>query len=82
MDIHNPIRADFRYIRKLLDISFSGQVEHNPKEYLRVTNAFQKMGGSWEKLFLGSPKDLELLRNLLKIAVKKGFITKAYKWED
>jgi hypothetical protein len=65
-----------------METMFGGKVEHVPQEYLVISRAFKNMGGSWERLFLGSVDDFALLKKLLKIAFKKGFLTKGYKWED
>jgi len=73
----DPSRADHRFIRyQLKEFLGSKPIHHNPAEYDRVALAFARAGGSWERLFRGSTQDVVLLRRLLKLAIKKGFISK------
>ena len=73
----DPSRADHRFIRyQLKEFLSKKPVEHRPDEYDRVSRAFARAGGSWERLFKGSVRDIVLLRRLLKIAIQQGFITK------
>jgi hypothetical protein len=51
-----------------------------PKELDRVAHVFEKAGGSWEKLTKGSVDDFDLMRRVIKVAVKKGYISKSPKW--
>ena len=39
-----------------------------------------RSGGSWERVFGGSIEDMVLLKKAVKIAVKKGAITKKPQW--
>lgn len=73
----DPSRADHRFIRYQLK-EFLGKhpVEHRPKEYDQISRAFARAGGSWERIFRGSVRDIVLLRRLLKLAVKEGILTK------
>jgi hypothetical protein len=80
LDPLKPSRADYRLIRKLLDSSFSGKVLHVQGEYGLIAKVFAKAGGSWERIFKGSSKDIGLLKRVLKVAYKKGFLTKASQW--
>jgi hypothetical protein len=80
IDPLKPSRADYRLIRKLLDSSFSGKVLHTERSYDLIVRVFQRAGGSWEKLFLGSGDDLYLLKQVLKVAFKKGYLPKAPDW--
>lgn len=76
-------RADYRMIKKIMQMSLDGKVEHVPAEYDRITRVFAKAGGSWERLFNGgSPSDLSLLKQVIKVAYKKGFLTKKYQWDE
>mgnify|MGYP006995568786 CR=1 FL=1 len=75
-----PIRADHRYIRRLLDIQYSGKVEHVPEGYNRIAEVFSKAGGSWERLFDGSTKDGDLLKRCIKVAVAQGILPAPGKW--
>ena len=78
----DPSRADHRFIRYQIK-NFLGKkqpVMHIPAEYDRVARVFHKAGGSWERVFQGSARDIVLLRRILKIAIKQGFITKQPKF--
>lgn len=76
-----PSRADYRFIKKVLTSTYGGKVEHVPEEFERVCEVFQKAGGSWAKLFLGSSKDTSLLKKILRVAYKKGYLTKSPEWK-
>ena len=77
----DPVRADHRMIRYMLTTFFRAKrPEHDPEEYDRVSNVFALMGGSWERIFKGSVKDIDLLKKCLKVALSKGVISKAPKW--
>lgn len=80
IDPLKPSRADYRLIRKILDSSFPGKVLHTEDSYELLVRVFQKAGGSWEKLFLGSSDDMSLLKTVLKVAFKKGHLPKAPDW--
>jgi len=75
-----PLRADHRFLKKVLAISLGGKVEHVPAELDRISQVFQKAGGRWSRLFQGSPRDFHLLRKVVKVAYDKGYLTKKYKW--
>ena len=76
-------RADYRMIKKIMQMSLDGKVEHVPAEYERILRVFSKAGGSWQRLFQGgSPKDMALLKLVIKVAYKKGFLTKKHKWNE
>jgi len=75
--VESPIRADHRVIRRLLTATYGGDVTPKGDEYLKVASVFAKAGGSWEKLFLGSAKDLGLLKRVLRVAYKTGHLTKS-----
>jgi hypothetical protein len=80
LDPLKPSRADYRLIRKLLESSYSGKVQHTDKAYSLIVRVFQRAGGSWERVFLGSSRDLGLLKRVLKVAFKTGHIPKATQW--
>ena len=80
MDQINPLKASHRFIRKLLEVGHGGKVTHFPKEYEFVSSIFRKAGGSWERVFQGSPDDVCLLKKVLKMAVQKKYITPAAQW--
>lgn len=75
-----PSRADHRFIKKVMESSFE-EAEHVPKEFNLIIAVFKKAGGSWERIFRGSVDDIVLLKKIIKIALKKGRITKKPKWE-
>jgi len=78
---HVPPRADQRFILKLVQISLGDKVEHRPSEFERISRVFSRMGGSWERIFRGgSPEDVNLLKRILKAAVKHGYLTKKEGW--
>jgi len=76
----SPVRADHRFIRRLLDGTFKGKIEHRAEEYNLVSRVFKKAGGSWASVFHGSPKDINLLKKIISLAIKKGYMTKKEKW--
>lgn len=76
-----PARADFRFIQKVMQALLGGKVEQVPKEFDLVSRVFVKAGGSWEKIFLGSPDNISLLKRIIKLAYKKRKLTKKYQWD-
>ena len=77
----DPSRADHRLIRYMLTSFFKKKgVAHVPAEYDKVSNVFALLGGSWERLFKGSTRDMTLLKKCLKVAVDKGVVSKAPKF--
>jgi hypothetical protein len=77
-----PLRADHRYIKQLMSTVLGGKVEHVPREFDLVANVFSEMGGSWERLFRGSPGDIDLLKQVIQRAYKNEMLTKKFKWSD
>lgn len=75
-----PVRADHRFILKMVKLNLDGKVIPRPDEFDRVARVFTKAGGSWERLFLGSPDDVNLLKTVLKVAIKHGYLTKTQAW--
>jgi hypothetical protein len=55
-------------------------ISPTPEEMNRVGSVFRLAGGSWERVFEGSVTDLNLLKRVIKVAVKKGVFTKTQKW--
>jgi hypothetical protein len=72
----DPIRADHRFILYCLKNFVKPKTLHDPEEFERVARAFARAGGSWERLFKGSAADVVLLRRIIKLAVKCGYISK------
>jgi hypothetical protein len=71
----SPVRADHRFIQKLIDIGGSKGAVYLPREFTALSEAFIRYGGSWERIFKGSPEDVSQLKGLLKYAIKNGHIT-------
>ena len=80
LDPRIPVRADHRFIRKYLASLLGGKVEFVPSEFDLISIVFQKAGGSWKRLFGGSPQDVIKLKNVIETAYKKGYMTKKRKW--
>lgn len=72
----DPDRADHRFIAYSLENFMKPKCLHLPKEFDKIGRAFRRAGGSWERLFKGSARDAVLMRRILKLAIKHGFITK------
>ena len=75
-----PLRADHRFLQKMLGVILPGKVESPPEELTRISRVFRHMGGSWVGVFQGSADDLDLIKHLLKTAYKAGLLTKKGKW--
>ncbi len=77
----DPIRADYRFMRDILTSSYAkAEVSPTPVELDLVASVFKKAGGSWEKVFRGSVKDVALLKKTIKVAIDGGRMTKSPKW--
>ena len=76
----SPLRADHRFLRKLISSLLGGKVEEVPLEFDYVSGIFKKVGGSWERVFHGSPNDVATLKEVLKWAFKHGKLTKKSEW--
>jgi len=76
-----PTRADHRFMLKLLSLTLDGKVIPRPGEFNRLARVFSKAGGSWKSLFHGSAEDINLLKTVMKVAFKYGYLTKKEKWE-
>ena len=77
----SPLQADHRFLMKLLDVTVGNKVEVRPSELNRISRVFSSMGGSWERVFKGSPHDVALAKRIIKAAAKHGFLTKKEKWD-
>lgn len=68
-------------MQEIVKSSFGDKgLDPRPEEFDLVSRVFQKAGGSWERVFLGSNRDVVLLKKALKIAVLKDIFTKSPKW--
>ena len=76
----DPPKAYHRFIAYNLDIFMKPKCLHIPEEFDHVARVFHRAGGSWERLYKGSARDIGLLRRILKLAIKKGYITKKPKF--
>jgi len=76
----SPVRADHRFIHQMVGITVKGPVEYRASEFNRIARVFANLGGSWERLFRGSPYDVGLVKRIVKLAAKHGYLTKKEKW--
>lgn len=77
----DPPRADHRLIKYVVETFYGKKgVQSDPREFDKVSNVYALMGGSWERLFKGSAKEINLLKKIVKIAIEKGVISKKPKW--
>lgn len=77
----DPPRADHRLLQYIVETFYGKKgVRSDPGEFDKVSNIFGLMGGSWERVFKGSAKDINLLKKIVKIAIDKGVISKAPVW--
>ena len=77
----SPIRADYRFIKQVLGSVLEGKVEPRPEDFDVICRVFAKKGGSWERIFKGSPQDVSLLKNILKAAFQMGALTPRPNWD-
>ena len=75
----SPASAYHRLVLTVLKMDHKG-LDPQPSELNLVGRVFVRAGGSWERLFKGSSKDLLTLRKVLAVAVKRKLITPAAKW--
>jgi len=80
IDPTTPSRADFRFMRELLGSAFKNKIEYIPEEFDRVSKVFCRAGGSWERTYQGSIKDLDLLKRVIKVAIDLEFMTRKGGW--
>ena len=77
-----PIRADHRYVVQMINSSFKAdRVAPTPEEIDLLCEVFGKAGGSWERLFLGSAEDVNLLRKVVSAAIQRGTLTAQPSWD-
>ena len=80
MDPTEPVRADHRFIRGLIDSLYKGKVLHIPKEYDRIGVVFCRMGGEWSKIVGGDVGHVGKLKRVVKLAYENGYLTKKGQW--
>lgn len=74
-----PVRADYRIIKKILEAMY--KVVHLPEEYDLIVRVFDRAEGSWEGVFDGDIDQVRLLKKIIKIAYKNGYLTKTPSWD-
>ena len=63
-----PYRAYHRHIQYILKQYGSGsKIIHDPAKYEKINLVFKYLGGSWEGVFQGNPKDITLLKKIIKV---------------
>ena len=77
----SPVRSDHRFIIKMAAMVLGGKIVPMPSEFDRVLRVFSKAGGSWKRVFNGSVEDINLLKTVLKVAFKNGYLTKTEPWK-
>jgi hypothetical protein len=65
---------------KVASLLFGDKIIPRPSEFNRLSRVFSKAGGSWKRLFHGSVEDTNLLKTVMKVAFKSGYLTKKEKW--
>ena len=77
----SPTSSYHRLLRTMVTLNHEDEgLSPTPKELDLVAKVFVKAGGSWEKLAKGSVDDFDLMRRVIKVAIKKGYISKSPKW--
>lgn len=72
-----PTLASHRFIMKILTTGFKGKVVEEPKPFEIISKVFKKAGGSWSGIFKGgSSKDIDLLKKVIRVAIKRGTLKK------
>jgi hypothetical protein len=79
-DPQSPVRADYRFLKRLVEVTLQEKARPTPEEFDRVSRVFCSLGGSWERVFRGSVPDIDLLKKVLKAAMKHGYLTKKESW--
>jgi hypothetical protein len=75
------IRADHRLLKDIIDTMMSSAgVSPTPADLDLVAGVFKQAGGSWERVFRGSVKDVNLLKKALRTAIDEGRLTKTPRW--
>lgn len=81
-DPHEPVQANHRFIRAVLNSLFANKVMHMRREYDLVSEVFEKRGGSWPKVFRGNIEHINKLKDVVKFGYENGYISKKQKWTD
>ena len=75
-----PVRADHRFIHQVIETHLAGKVQARRSEYYGISAVFLRLGGSWFRLFQGSPEDVSKLKRIIKAAYKQGYLTRQEGW--
>ena len=82
-----PHRSDYRLIQRfMMQYSKSKGSKENlvsptDRDIQKVLKTFHRFGGSWERLFKGSIRDMILLKKIVKVGVKMKQFNLAPSWE-
>lgn len=80
-DAAGALKAHHRMMREIVVATLgAAKVDPRPEEYDLASKVFQRAGGSWERVFKGSVRDVKLLKTVLKVAAEKGYFTKDPGW--
>ena len=80
-DPKSPLRADHRFLQTVVSTTLGGKVNPMPADFDRITRVFHQSGGSWERIFHGSPGDIALLKKTVKLAYEHDMLTKSPDWD-
>lgn len=75
---NNTEKAYQGFIRQIIKVSFSKKIRNHPENIEKIAEIFDKAGGSWEKIFLGSPEEISFLKKVIKKATDKNLLEKKY----
>lgn len=76
-----PVSAHHRLMRAIVGTSLTkGGYKPTPDDLDLCSRVFKIAGGSWERVFKGSVKDMALLKATLKVAGTQGYLSKTPKW--
>jgi hypothetical protein len=68
-------RADYRYIQSILQTSFGKHgLDVEEAQIEKLCEVFEQAGGSWEKVHKGDTNQIVLIKNVIKAAIKKGYL--------
>jgi len=70
-----PLKASHLFMNRILQ-SAGCRVRYDPEAFDKVARAFNKAGHSWVALFQRSSREVDFLKRLLVVAVKKKVLVK------
>jgi hypothetical protein len=76
----SPIRADYRLLRNIGKLTL-GSFDPTPDDLDLIGKVFVESGGSWVRLFRGSPDAMETLKRIMKELHEKGELTRKSNWD-